>query len=82
MDDPEQLLKKIWTDTIRGIFDEDEVATMNPNSIGVASGGRAPLIISESGLYALVFRSRKLEARAFSKGVNLFHSPPFFGGER
>jgi prophage antirepressor-like protein len=59
----------IRTDTIRGILEEDEVDTMNPNTIGVPSGGRDMLIVSESGLYSLIFKSRKPEAKAFSKWV-------------
>lgn len=56
----------------------------NPNTIGVApdqrivensdmgpsqGGGRSPLIISEPGLYKLVMRSRKPEAKAFQRWV-------------
>lgn len=59
----------IRTDTIRSILDEDEVDEIsNPNSIGVTHG-RAPLIVSEAGLYSLVLKSRKPEARAFKRWV-------------
>lgn len=58
----------IRTDTVRGILEEDEVKETNPNTIGVA-GGRAPLIVSEPGLYTLVLKSRKPEAKAFRRWV-------------
>lgn len=58
----------IRTDTVRSILESDEVGETNPNSIGVA-GGRAPLIVSEPGLYRLVMRSRKPEAKAFQRWV-------------
>lgn len=58
----------IRTDTVRAILDADEVRDTNPNSIGVA-GGRKPLVVSEAGLYSLILRSRKPEARAFKRWV-------------
>lgn len=58
----------IRTDTVRSILDADEVRETNPNSIGVA-GGRKPLVVSEAGLYSLILRSRKPEARAFKRWV-------------
>ncbi len=58
----------IRTDTVRTIVDADEVAETNPNTIGVA-GGRNPLIVSEPGLYTLVLKSRKPEAKAFRRWV-------------
>ena len=58
----------IRTDTVRVILDDDEVAETNPNTIGVA-GGRNPLIVSEPGLYKLVLKSRKPEAKAFQRWV-------------
>ncbi len=57
------------TDTIRAILDKDEVRDINPNTIGVTPRGRNPLIINESGLYSLILRSRKPEAKAFKKWV-------------
>ena len=58
------------TNNIRAILDEDEVAPIDANAIGVAgSGGRDPLVISESGLYSLILRSRKQAARPFSRWV-------------
>lgn len=59
---------EIRTDTVRSILDDDDVAETNPNTIGVA-GGRNPLIVSEPGLYALVMKSRKPEAKAFQRWV-------------
>jgi len=58
----------IRSDTVRNILDDDEVSETNPNTIGVA-GGRKPLIISEAGLYSLVLKSRKPEAKAFKRWV-------------
>lgn len=58
----------IRTDSIRSILESDEVGETNPNSIGVA-GGRAPLIVSEPGLYRLAMRSRKPEAKAFQRWI-------------
>lgn len=61
----------IRTNTVRTILDEDEVSEVNVNSIdiGPESGGRAPLIITEAGLYNLIMRSRKPEAKAFRRWV-------------
>lgn len=58
----------IRTDTVRIILDDDEVDETNPNTIGVA-GGRNPLIVSEPGIYKLVLKSRKPEAKAFQRWV-------------
>lgn len=61
----------IRTNTVRSILDEDEVSEANVNSIDIGpdSGGRAPLIITEAGLYSLVLKSRKPEARRFKRWV-------------
>lgn len=56
---------ELETNHVRRTLDEDEVETTNL----VGSGGRAPLIVSESGLYALILKSRKPEARKFRKWV-------------
>lgn len=58
----------IRTDTIRKILEADEVAETNPNTIGVA-GGHNPLIVNEPGLYRLIIKSRKPEAKAFQRWV-------------
>lgn len=59
----------IRTDTVRTILDDDEVREIpNPNSIGVTHG-RAPLIVSEAGLYSLVLKSRKPGAKRFKRWV-------------
>lgn len=58
-------------DAVRKGLDDDERADIDiiyTSSNGVEQK-RSVLAISESGLYALVFRSRKPEARAFSKWV-------------
>lgn len=48
----------------RGL-DEDEIMNL-PNW---ENGGRAPLIISEAGLYSLILKSRKPEAKVFKRWV-------------
>lgn len=51
-------------------LDDDEKAYVDANIINDdAQGGRAPLIISESGLYSLVLRSRKPKAKAFKRWI-------------
>lgn len=45
------------------------VTNFNTSEVGPDQGGRAPLIISEPGLYALIMRSRKERARAFRNWV-------------
>lgn len=57
------------TDNIRAILEEDEVLTINPYTIGVAAGGRDMLIVSEAGLYSLILRSRKPDAKKFKRWV-------------
>lgn len=58
------------TDSLRSILDEDEVFSVNPNTIGVEqNGGRDLLAITESGFYRLVMRSRKPDAKAFQRWV-------------
>lgn len=57
------------TDNLRSVLDDDEIGETNPYTVGVAPGGRNPLIISESGLYSLILRSRKPEAKKFKKWV-------------
>jgi prophage antirepressor-like protein len=47
-------------------LDEDEKGVANTDTLG---GAQDMNIVSESGLYSLVFRSRKPEARAFRKWV-------------
>lgn len=58
----------IRTDTIRSILDQDEVTEINPNTIGVTHG-RSPLAVSEAGMYSLVLKSRKPEAKSFKRWV-------------
>lgn len=56
-------------DAVSGL-DEDEKATVgNTDSRPGQPGAKSFQIISESGLYALVFKSRKAEAKAFRKWV-------------
>lgn len=54
-------------------LDEDEVRSIDPKHClgsSVAGGGAQMMnVVSESGLYALIFASRKAEAKAFRKWV-------------
>lgn len=71
----------IATNHLREGLDTDEITELTnlPNTeVGgiptipgtdTANGGRAPLIISESGLYSLILRSRKPEAKEFKRWV-------------
>lgn len=61
----------LGTEHLRRNLDEDEVAeaTNLPNWQVGTNGGRAPLIISEPGLYKLIMRSRKPEAKEFQRWV-------------
>ncbi len=53
-----------------GALDDDEKSTVgNPDSRPGMPGAKTFQIISESGLYALVFKSRKAEAKRFRKWV-------------
>ena len=66
-------------DTVKGTgprlahLDPEETFTVNLNSIDTNRGNKAgnprATIINESGLYALILRSRKPEAKAFKKWV-------------
>lgn len=61
----------LGTEHLRRDLDEDEVteATNLPNWQVGSNGGRVPLIISEPGLYKLIMRSRKPEAKEFKRWV-------------
>ena len=61
----------VRTNNVRAILDADEVSDLsNDYSIDIAqNGGRAPLIVSESGFYKLVLRSRKPVAKEFQRWV-------------
>lgn len=54
-------------------LDDDEKMQVSANTIsdGVARGGRDPWVVNEPGLYRLIFKSRKPEAKAFQRWV--FH---------
>lgn len=65
------------TNALRNL-DEDEKSNLtNCNVGGIATipgldttnGGRAPLIVSEAGLYSLILRSRKPEAKQFKRWI-------------
>ncbi|MDL2267991.1 hypothetical protein LJC46_08415 [Desulfovibrio sp. OttesenSCG-928-G15] len=64
----------IQTFNVRSILDGDEVREVNkvnPYSVYICSSGRGrmPLAVSEPGLYSLILRSRKPEARQFKRWV-------------
>ncbi|MCD8106750.1 MAG: phage antirepressor Ant [Oscillospiraceae bacterium] len=50
-------------------LDDDEKQQLETNIINPDVGGRGTLIISEPGLYSLVLRSRKPEAKEFKRWV-------------
>lgn len=60
---------EIRTNNLRAILDTDEISELsNDYSIDIAqNGGKSPLIISEAGLYGLVLKSRKPEAKEFKR---------------
>lgn len=64
----------IATNHVREILDADEVSNL-PTTEVAQNGGRKPLIVSEPGLYSLVLRSRKPEAKAFKRWVTHYVLP-------
>lgn len=58
----------IDTNHLREALDDDEITNLR-NSEVWNQPGRAPLIISEPGLYKLIMRSRKSEAKEFQRWV-------------
>lgn len=50
-------------------LDEDEVQSPEILGATLSGPGRRALLVNESGLYSLILRSRKPEARAFKKWV-------------
>lgn len=58
----------IDTNHLREALDDDEITNLR-NSEVWNQPGRAPLIVSEPGLYKLIMRSRKPEAKEFQRWV-------------
>ena len=56
------------TEALRGL-DEDEKFQLDANIINPEVGGRGTCIVSEAGLYSLILRSRKPEAKRFKRWV-------------
>lgn len=58
------------TEALRNL-DDDQKSNFSNSEVGKIStnGGRSPIIITESGLYTLVLRSRKPEAHRFRRWV-------------
>lgn len=56
------------TNHLREYLDEDEITNIRTTDIG-QNGGKAPVFISEPGLYKLIMRSRKTEAKDFQRWV-------------
>lgn len=56
-------------DAVAALDDDEKITVANPDSNPRAGVPHQLAFISESGLYALIFRSRKPEAKAFSKWV-------------
>lgn len=60
----------IRTDTVPVILEEDEHSKTDPDSIGVkANAPHGITLVSEPGLYSLILRSRKQEAKAFKRWI-------------
>ena len=59
----------IATNHLRETLDDDEISNLPITEVGPEFGGRAPLIITEAGLYSLILRSRKPEAKRFKRWV-------------
>jgi hypothetical protein len=56
-------------EALRGLDSDEKITIINPDGNPRAGIPRNLNFISESGLYSLIFRSRKPEAKAFSKWV-------------
>ena len=56
------------TNHLREYLDEDEITNIRTTDIA-QNGGKAPVFVSEPGLYKLIMRSRKPEAREFQRWV-------------
>ncbi len=56
-------------DAVAGLDDDEKITVANSDANPRAGIPHEMTLISESGLYALVFRSRKPEAKAFSKWI-------------
>ncbi len=56
-------------DAVTGLDDDEKITVANPDGNPRAGIPHEMTLVSESGLYALVFRSRKPEARRFRKWV-------------
>lgn len=54
------------TNHLREYLDEDEITNIRTTDIG-QNGGKAPIFVSEPGLYKLIMRSRKPEAKEFKR---------------
>lgn len=50
-------------------LDDDEKMQVSPNLFSTEVGGRDPWFINESGLYSLILRSRKPQAKAFKRWI-------------
>lgn len=66
------------TRDVRKILEPDDVTSLNTIHIGgistipgydATNGGRAPILVSEPGLYTLIMGSRKTEAKEFKRWV-------------
>ncbi|UVX35941.1 MAG: antirepressor protein KilAC domain [Namikivirus usui] len=56
------------TNHLREYLDEDEITNIRTTDIG-QNGGKAPVFVSEPGLYKLIMRSRKPGAREFQRWI-------------
>ena len=56
------------TNHLREYLDDDEITNVRTTDIA-QNGGKAPVFVSEPGLYKLIMRSRKPEAKEFKRWV-------------
>lgn len=59
----------IATNHVREALDSDEIANLPNTEVYENRHGRTPLIVSEPGLYSLILKSRKPEAKDFRRWI-------------
>lgn len=63
------------TGNLQRVLDENERMTIDKRVIGILErGNRSIVIVNESGLIELIFRSRKFEAKAFKRWIKRTYS--------